>query len=640
MLQSHSMVKWFFFAGILLATMASVRPTYAQEGIISSVYIAERTALQKMQAAHKAGNEVEAQQLSVEIKELVNQKKSWANDLLKLTESSIAQIQNENAPDLTEEQRASLLRRIEEKNSQKRLLELQLDGNKWDYFYQVQKKREFIKEWESHLKGIHEYAAGEITRIEEAVANWQKDLERLSAEHADELAKAEQALQKQIEEVSAVKSRQSAGKASAQDVKNAEDAVASWQKTIADMRKNIADGTYASRAFNWANTGSFRGSIKYNNEMIGKIKQAVADGSFQHRYGFRYGLPTIAECHKVIADANAEIASMREKYTAEDWGNRKELRLQIQNLNVEILKLQEEAGLKDEKLAALEARRKELEQFIYHDFVTELPKEDSGFIKAIKWISNAIEKVNEVSEKFERIKKLVDIVKNNSNPYNAVNYLLEETTGKSLNTRLAEKLLPEKVRENPLVKRLLNGENINRQEILKEVVVENLPPEVRLRVEQAVDLINTARSSNIRDLVAQHGFEQAMRVIDSQPELKKAFVAFEQAHQLINNPAQLEERLKDSIREQVELELKVAGKEIVDSFVSEETKKRVEAYQEKLQKIEEDITKGYRFAAEEVTQTALKTVQKGIEERIGLNSEVAPGLVEELVINHKSPTAD
>lgn len=373
--------------------------------------------------------------------------------------------------------------------------------------------------------------------------------------------------------------------------------------------------------------------------MIGKIQKAVADGSFQHKYGFRYGLPTIAECKKVIADATSEIAAMRDKYTAEDWGNRKELRLQMQNLNVEILKLQEEAGLKDEKLAALEARRKELEQFIYHDFLTELPKEDSGFIKAIKWISSAIEKVNEVTEKFERVKKLVDIVKNNSNPYNAVNYLLEETTGRSLNSRLAEKLLPEKVRENPLVKRLINGENVNRQDILKEVVVENLPADVKLRVEQAVDLINTARSSNIRDLVAQHGFEQAMRFIDSQPELKKAFSAFEQAHKLIQNPAQLEERLKDSIRERVELELKVSGKEIVDSLVGEETKKRVEAYQEKLKKIEEDVARGYNFAAEEVTRVALETVQKGIEERIGLRSE-SSDMVEDFVRDYKGPAGD
>jgi len=634
MLRSRSIVKSVLSIGILFLMVAHASQIFAQEGIISSVYIAERTALQKMQAARKAGNEEEVQRLSAEIKELVNQKKSWANDLLTLTESSIAKIQSENTPDLSEEQRVALLRRIEEKKSQKRLLELQLEENKWDCFIQIQKKREFIKEWEAHLKSIHEFAAGEIKRTEEAVAGWQKDLERLSAEHAGELANAEKSLQKQIEETAAIKGRLASGKATESDVKNAEDAVASWQKTIAEMRAKIAEGTYTSRAFNWVNTSSFRENIKYSNEMIGKIQKAVADGSFQHKYGFRYGLPTIAECKKVIADATSEIAAMRDKYTAEDWGNRKELRLQMQNLNVEILKHQEEAGLKDEKLAALEARRKELEQFIYHDFLTELPKEDSGFIKAIKWISNAIEKVNEVTEKFERVKKLVDIVKNNSNPYNAVNYLLEETTGQSLNSRLAEKLLPEKVRENPLVKRLINGENVNRQDILKEVVVENLPADVKLRVEQAVDLINTARSSNIRDLVAQHGFEQAMRFIDSQPELKKAFSAFEQAHKLIQNPAQLEEHLKDSIRERVELEFKVSGKEIVDSLVGEETKKRVEAYQEKLKKIEEDVTKGYRFAAEEVTRVALETVQKGIEERIGLRSE-SSDMVEDFVRDYK-----
>ena len=191
MLRSRSIVKSVLSLGILFLMVAHASQIFAQEGIISSVYIAERTALQKMQAARKAGNEEEVQRLSAEIKELVNQKKSWANDLLTLTESSIAKIQSENTPDLSEEQRVALLRRIEEKKSQKRLLELQLEENKWDCFIQIQKKREFIKEWEAHLKSIHEFAAGEIKRTEEAVAGWQKDLERLSAEHAGELANGE-----------------------------------------------------------------------------------------------------------------------------------------------------------------------------------------------------------------------------------------------------------------------------------------------------------------------------------------------------------------------------------------------------------------------------------------------------------------
>ena len=146
MLRSRSIVKSVLSIGILFLMVAHASQIFAQEGIISSVYIAERTALQKMQAARKAGNEEEVQRLSAEIKELVNQKKSWANDLLTLTESSIAKIQSENTPDLSEEQRVALLRRIEEKKSQKRLLELQLEENKWDCFIQIQKKREFIKE--------------------------------------------------------------------------------------------------------------------------------------------------------------------------------------------------------------------------------------------------------------------------------------------------------------------------------------------------------------------------------------------------------------------------------------------------------------------------------------------------------------
>lgn len=149
MLRSRSIVKSVLSLGILFLMVAHASQIFAQEGIISSVYIAERTALQKMHAARKAGNEEEVQRLSAEIKELVNQKKSWANDLLTLTESSITKIQNDNAPDLSEEQRTSLLRRIEEKKSQKRILELQLEERLKDSI------RERV-ELETVQKGIEE----------------------------------------------------------------------------------------------------------------------------------------------------------------------------------------------------------------------------------------------------------------------------------------------------------------------------------------------------------------------------------------------------------------------------------------------------------------------------------------------------
>ena len=620
-------------AGVLILAAFAVQ---AQEGIISSVYIAERTALQKMQAARKAGNEDEVKRLSAEIKEMVDQKKSWARDLMTLTESSIAKAQSEDAPNLTEEQRAALNERIERLKSDKRLVEAQLDENKWDYFFQNQKKLEYIKYFEDAIKGIHDYAAGEIKRNEDQIAQAEKDLAALIQGHEEDVKTQEKSLEEHMRVLEETRKNHGAGKATADNVKSAEDAVAYSRQYIADMQAKIAEGTYQSRAGNWANTKGFREVIKNCRSEIDRINAALADESMKHRYAGTYGTPSISECKKIIADTRAEIEKNRATYTSEEWGNRKELRQRQQYLHVEILKLQEEAGLKEEKVAALIARRNELEQFLLHDFLTELPKEDSGFVKAIKWISETLDRVNEETQKFEKLKKVVDLVKNSSNPYNAVNFLFEEATGKGLTERLASKLLPDKVLENPLVQRLIKGEAVNRQDILKEVVVENLPPDVKRKVEQAVDLINTARSGNIRDLIAQKGFEQAMRVLDSQPELKKAFETFEQAHKIMHNPQLLQARLEDSIRERVTLELKSAGRDVVDSLVSEETKKRLEAYQEKVKKIEDDIAKKYRLVEEAVTQSAMTTVQKEVEKRIGLNEDDY-GAVEKIIINYPLP---
>lgn len=607
---------------LLFTAMMTIFPVlvaHAQESIISSVYIAERTALQKMQAARKAGNEEEVKRLSTEIKELVDQKKSWARDLMTLTESSIEKIQNENAPDLSAEQRLALLNKLDRLNSEKRLIEYQMEENKWGFFYQKHEKLKYLKAFEEIIVATQEYAASEIKKCEDRIKKAEDDFARLSEEHVKELQRAKDSLQEQIQRVAETRKKVAEGKEPAENIKSAEQAVESWNKSIADMTKRMAEGTYTSRAFNWANTGSFRAGIENDKKEIARINAALADESMQHRYGGIYGKFSIKDCREVIARTQSEIDEMTKKYASEEWDNRKNLRQSLQDKHIEILKLQEEVGLKDEKLDALIARRNELETFLMHDFLTELPKEDSGFIKAIKWINNTLDRVNEVVEKFDKFKKIVDLVKNSSNPYKAVNFLFEEATGKGLSERLASKLLPDKVLENPLVQRLIKGESINRQELLKEAVIESLPPETRRKVEQAVDLINTARSGNMRDLIAQHGFERAMRVIDSQPELKKAWDTFNQAHNIMHNPGLIKDRLEDSIRERVTLEFKTKGREIVDSLVSEEVKTRVEAYQEKIRKIQEDLNKGYRLPAEAFVEASLITVQKKLESRIGLD---------------------
>ncbi len=618
MLREFVVSKWLVCV-IMVVVMMSITSVYAQEGLISSVYIAEREALQDMQAARKAGNEEEVKRLSTEIKKNVEQAKSRARDMMTLTESSIEKIQKENAPNMSAEQRLVLLDKLDRLNSEKRILEYELEENKWGFSYKKQAKFKEIEKYKQIIVKIQEYAANEVKKREERIVKAQKDLTELSRIHEEELQGEKDRLQELTRMAAETRKKVAEGKEPAENIERAEKGVESYNNSIAKMAARMAEGTYTSRAFNWVGTGHFRGIIACEQAEIAKINNALADESLCVQYCGSNMTPSIKTCREVIASTQAEIDEMTKKYASEEWEGRKDLRRRMQDKHIKILKLQEEVGLKDEKLEALTARRNELEKFLMHDFLTELPEEDSGFVKAIKWISNSLDRVNEVVEKFEKFKKVVNLVQNSSNPYQAVNYLFEEATGKSLNERIASKLLPKKVLENNLVQRLIKGESVSRNELLKEAVMEELPPETRRKVEQAVDLINTARSGNMRDLIAQHGFEQAMRVIDSQPELKQAWDTFNQAHDIMHKPELIKERLEDSIRERVTLELKTKGVEIVDSMVSEEVKKRVAAYQDKLKNIEEDLVKNYRVPAEAFVEASLVAVQKGFESRIGLD---------------------
>ncbi len=59
------------------------------------------------------------------------------------------------------------------------------------------------------------------------------------------------------------------------------------------------------------------------------------------------------------------------------------------------------------KIAKLTEQKKQLEKLLYHEFIVELPKEESGFIKAVKWCSNAINEVNKAVSKYKKVKKVI-----------------------------------------------------------------------------------------------------------------------------------------------------------------------------------------------------------------------------------------
>ncbi len=600
---------------IMMFCLWAWSPLLAQEGIISSVYIAERTALQKMHAARKAGNEAEVQRISSETAGLVEQKKAWARDLLTLTENELARQQASNTPALTPTQREELAGRIALVEADIRLLDLELEENTWAFQAAMMKRREYIKTFEKSIESILQYARETMEAAEKRAREAVDQAASLEAEHEKEyqvllenIVQQEKAHQETIRQVND-------GRQPRENIERSAAGVTYAREYAAKVRKAIDEGSHTSRAHNGTSKNMYRDLATVAREEIALIQKALADESFQHRYSGQYGRPTIRECRQCIATATLEMQKQRDSYAAEEWENRKDLRKRRQELHVELLRLQAEAGLKDEKIAALIERRNELERFLCHDFVTELPKEESGFLKAIRWIDETIDKVSKVAEKFERLKKVVTLVQS-SNPAKALDLFLEDVTGKGLSERLAEKLLPKKVLENPLVQRLIRGERLSRDELVKEAVIESLPPDARRRVEEAIDVLNTVRSDNIRELVRQKGYEHAMRIIDAQPELRKAWETFDQAQKIVQNPALIEKRLEQAVTERVRHELTKAGRELTDAVVGEEVCKRLAQYQSRLEAFKTDIADKAGQVPEAVANGVLRSVKENFESRI------------------------
>ncbi len=600
---------------LLAFCLCTGTPSVAQEGIISSVYIAERTALQQMNAARKSGNETEVQRLSAEVTQVVQQKKEWAQNLLTLTENELARQREANAPTLTPERREELEELIGKIEADIRLLDLELEENTWGFFAVMQNHRAYIKSYEDTIESIRQYAKETVEAAEKRARDAEEQLASLTAEHEKEyqallenIRQQEKAHQETIQQVNE-------GRQPRENIDRSAAGVTSANAHAANVRKAIDDGSYNSRAHNWTSANTYRGLIEAARGEISRIQAALADGSLQHRYSGPRGQPSIRECKQAIESAKLEMQKKQDLYTAEEWENRKDLRKRRQELHVGLLRLQAEAGLKDDKIAALIERRNELERFLHHDFVTELPKEESGFLKAIRWIDEALDKVSKVAERFERLKKVVSLVQA-SNPAKALDLFLEEATGKSLTARLGEKLLPKAVFENPLVQRLIRGEKIGRNELVKETVIQSLPPDARRRVEDAIDVLNTVRSDNLRELVKQKGFEHAMRVIDAQPELRKAWETFDQAQKIVQNPALIEERLKQAVTERVRHELKTAGRELTDTLVSDEIRTRLERYQGSIETFKKDILDKAGQVPEAIANGVLLTVKETIQTRI------------------------
>ncbi len=97
---------------IIISIIFSFIPLSAQEGLIAASYYEEKTMLKKMWNARKAGDEDKVKKLSSKLSYFIENKKLWAQDFLTLTENSIKEIQKENNPDITNEEREKKKKRF------------------------------------------------------------------------------------------------------------------------------------------------------------------------------------------------------------------------------------------------------------------------------------------------------------------------------------------------------------------------------------------------------------------------------------------------------------------------------------------------------------------------------------------------
>lgn len=614
---------------ILLFSCIFIFATYisiAQEGVISSVYIAERNALQKMYEARKAGDENEVKRLSTEITELVNHRKSQARDMLVLTKSSIEKLQKDNSPTLTNEKRERLQDKIEDLKIQHRLSNLSLEQNTLSYYIEVNNKRNFISNMEKEIEKIKQFAQERIDYHKEQMQIHKDALKAMLETHENDYERYAQILDNYTSQYEAELNYHNENKGDPTKVNNLRTAVENVTKDLANLRSEIDSGTYISHG-TFSDSNSLRNRIKYHEDRIEHYKNKLADGTLEHDYG----RISINHCLEVIERTNNEIKALRDKYTAEEWQNRKHIRQNAQNIHIRILQLQEQVGLRDEKIAALEARREELKKFIYHDFITEIPSDESSFVKAIRWLTQAIEKVQEVASKFERIKTVTNIIKSSSNPAQPISFLLKEFTGKDLAETIAEKVLPEKILNNSLVQRFVKGESINRNDIINEAIKQGFVGADVKRIRESYDLINSLRSNNIRDLISQRGFEHAMLIIDSNPELKSAWQTFERAHKIMHHPQLLELQLKDKIKQQVVLELKAAGEHLEETQIYKTVEKRLKEYDNQINNIVNSAKQSVQDFEQNITESALISYKTSIQKRIGITDEAKSGI--EALIN-------
>lgn len=395
---------------------------------------------------------------------------------------------------------------------------------------------------------------------------------------------------------------------------------------IKAIQDGLTAGTFGCPEFNWRTEKSINAEIATWQQIIDETKQQIAARTF--------GSPetnwrTEASVDQQIAQLQDALRRRKEEFTTENYWNMGGIRRQIEALHLQLLTLEDECGLRDEKITALQAREQELKKYLAHDFLTSLPAEESGFIKAIRWCSQAIQEVNAAAGKFKKLKQVVEIVKTASNPAEAADRLLKATTGKGFFEFVGEKLLPEKVFNNPIVQTVLKGGKVDHQELVKKFAEDNLPPEM-------IETIKTfeAMKNDPQAFVRSKMYDEVMTVVEGNPKLKQTYQSFKEAEQFIKNPELIEKKLEESLKMYGQQALKNAGDKAMQTVMAtehaEKLKAQLNGYRERLERIQADGEASIDRFTENVAAGITRNLQNSLEETVGLKTTITP-FVQELV---------
>lgn len=598
----------FIVASIFMLVFA--RTADCQIKMIAAAFDREKQMLEKMWEARKAGEEEKVKKLGQELKDFVARYKKIAGTLKETTESAIKELEQEQAGEMSLEELAEKKAEIKELKGEIRALKYLIGREKFKYVKENRRDREDIKKWQRKIKEYKDKWKKEKKEIENDIKSYEKEIE-MARESGEEQIKF---WQKKIKEAK-----------NDADKKGAREQLAKIRNYIADKSikshpGKVSMGIYMER---------LEGRKKHRVERSKKFEEGDYPGPSRGR--------TINGCKRRIARYEKQIAERKEEFVSGEFGRISRYNKRLNRAKVKLAALLKKTGLKSERMAKLEETKKTLELFLNHDFVTELPKEDSTFVKALKWLGKTAAKINKGIEKFKAIKKVVDLVKNAANPFEAADFLFEKAFGKSIVSKLAEKLLPEKLVKNKLFQSYING-GISERNLLKEVGKNLGDKVIDEKTRKMLETIDDLRK-NPRSYLESELYDEVNTVIEANPEIASAIETMQKTKDVIECPEILYERMQEEAVEKVKSEFK---NKIEDTQLQKKVKEIEQQFKQKKEKFEKIKDESYKKAdefANRVTGRALNHLKEKFESRMGMKTREAVGFYADIIEQYELESA-